>query len=61
MDEMKFDMEAGSVFGALYAASLMSLPINIVGVIAAAENMPSGRAHKPEMWSPACLAKPLRY
>ena len=48
MDEMKFDMGgAGSVFGALYAASLMSLPINIVGVIAAAENMPSGRATKP--------------
>ena len=25
----------------------MKLPINIVGVIAAAENMPSGRATKP--------------
>ena len=48
MDEMKFDMGgAGSVFGALQAASLMKLPINIVGVIAAAENMPSGRATKP--------------
>ena len=48
MDEMKFDMGgAGSVFGAIKAASLMKLPINIVGVIAAAENMPSGRATKP--------------
>ena len=48
MDEMKFDMGgAGSVFGAMKAASLMKLPINIVGVIAAAENMPSGRATKP--------------
>jgi leucyl aminopeptidase len=48
MDEMKFDMGgAGSVFGALQAACLMKLPINIVGVIAAAENMPSGRATKP--------------
>ena len=48
MDEMKFDMGgAGSVFGALHAAALMALPINIVGVIAAAENMPSGRATKP--------------
>ena len=48
MDEMKFDMGgAGSVFGALHAAAEMDLPINIVGVIAAAENMPSGRATKP--------------
>lgn len=48
MDEMKFDMGgAGSVFGALHAAAAMELPINIVGVIAAAENMPSGRATKP--------------
>ena len=48
MDEMKFDMGgAGSVFGAIKAASMMKLPINIVGVIAAAENMPSGRATKP--------------
>ncbi len=48
MDEMKFDMGgAGSVIGALYAASLMNLPINVVGVIAAAENMPSGHATKP--------------
>ena len=48
MDEMKFDMGgAGSVFGALHAAALMALPINVVGVIAAAENMPSGRATKP--------------
>ena len=48
MDEMKFDMGgAGSVFGALHAAAEMALPINIVGVIAAAENMPSGRATKP--------------
>ena len=48
MDEMKFDMGgAGSVFGAIKAASMMKLPINVVGVIAAAENMPSGRATKP--------------
>ncbi len=48
MDEMKFDMGgAASVFGAIHAAALLKLPINIVGVIAAAENMPSGRATKP--------------
>jgi len=48
MDEMKFDMGgAGSVFGALSAAAEMQLPINVIGVVAAAENMPSGRATKP--------------
>jgi len=48
MDEMKFDMGgAASVFGSIHAAALLKLPINIVGVIAAAENMPSGRATKP--------------
>jgi len=48
MDEMKFDMGgAASVFGSIHAAALLKLPINIVGVIAAAENMPSGKATKP--------------
>lgn len=48
MDEMKFDMcGAASVMGTLQAAADMALPINLVGVIAAAENMPSGRATKP--------------
>lgn len=48
MDEMKFDMGgAGSVFGALQAVAELALPINVVGIVAAAENMPSGRATKP--------------
>jgi leucyl aminopeptidase len=48
MDEMKFDMGgAASVFGTLHAIATMALPINVVGVVAAAENMPSGRATKP--------------
>ena len=48
MDEMKFDMGgAGSVFGTLQAIADLELPINVVGVVAAAENMPSGRATKP--------------
>jgi leucyl aminopeptidase len=48
MDEMKFDMcGAASVFGALRAAALMKLPLNIVGIIPAAENMPGGNATKP--------------
>jgi len=48
MDEMKFDMcGAASVLGALRAAAEMKLKINLVGVIAACENMPSGTATKP--------------
>jgi leucyl aminopeptidase len=48
MDEMKYDMCGGaSVFGTLIALAEMQAPINVVGVIAAAENMPSGRATKP--------------
>jgi leucyl aminopeptidase len=48
MDEMKFDMcGAASVFGALRAAALMKLPLNVVGVIPSAENMPGGNAMKP--------------
>jgi leucyl aminopeptidase len=48
MDEMKFDMSgAGSVLGTLEAVASMRLPINVVGVIPATENMPNGRATKP--------------
>lgn len=48
MDEMKFDMcGAASVFGTLHALIELNLPINVVGIIAASENLPSGRATKP--------------
>ena len=48
MDEMKFDMTgAASVFGCIKAAAELRLPINIVGIVPACENMPSGRATKP--------------
>jgi leucyl aminopeptidase len=48
MDEMKFDMSgAASVLGALAAAAELKLPLNLVGVVAACENMPDGRAVKP--------------
>src|SRR5690606_34364229 len=48
MDEMKYDMcGAASVLGTLRAVAEMKLKINVVGVIAASENMPSGRATKP--------------
>ena len=48
MDEMKYDMGgAASVIGTLSAISEMKLPINVVGLVAAAENMPSGTATRP--------------
>jgi leucyl aminopeptidase len=48
MDEMKYDMSgAASVFGAIKACALLKLPVNIVGLIASAENMISGAAVKP--------------
>ncbi len=48
MDEMKFDMTgAASVFGAIKAAAEIGLKRNVIGVVPACENMPSGRATKP--------------
>ena len=48
MDEMKFDMGgAASVIGALRAIAQLKPKINVVGLIAATENMPGSRAVKP--------------
>jgi leucyl aminopeptidase len=48
MDEMKFDMcGAASVLGTFKAVAQMGLPINLVGLIPATENMPGGAATKP--------------
>ncbi|MBA3581890.1 MAG: leucyl aminopeptidase [Gammaproteobacteria bacterium] len=48
MDEMKFDMcGAASVFGTMVACCEMGIGLNVVGIIAAAENMPSGAATRP--------------
>jgi leucyl aminopeptidase len=48
MDEMKFDMTgAATVFGAMTAVAEMRLPLNVIGLVPACENMPSGRAIKP--------------
>ncbi|NNJ94172.1 MAG: leucyl aminopeptidase [Halobacteria archaeon] len=48
MDEMKYDMcGAASVLGTLQACVDMELPLNVVGVIPATENLPGGRASKP--------------
>ena len=48
MESMKFDMGgAGSVFGVMQTVAELGLNINVIGVVAAAENMPSGCATKP--------------
>ncbi len=48
MDEMKYDMCGGaSVIGAMAACVEMQLPINLVCIIPASENLPDGNANKP--------------
>ncbi len=48
MDEMKFDMSgAAAVLAAITFAAEARLPLRVVGLIAACENMPSGSAVKP--------------
>ena len=48
MDEMKYDMCGGaSVLGALKACAQLELPINVVGLVPASENLPDGDANKP--------------
>ena len=48
MDEMKYDMcGAASVFGTFQALAELELPINVVGLVPACENLPDGNANKP--------------
>ncbi|TFE67380.1 leucyl aminopeptidase [Methylacidiphilum sp. Yel] len=48
MDEMKYDKMGGcAVLGVMEAVSKLNLPIRVVGILAAAENMPSGKAYRP--------------
>ncbi|MFA5252640.1 MAG: leucyl aminopeptidase, partial [Phycisphaerae bacterium] len=48
MDEMKFDKSGGiAVLGTMKAAAELRLPINLYGIIPAAENMPSGTSYRP--------------
>jgi leucyl aminopeptidase len=48
MDEMKFDMGgAASVLGTLRAVAELKPALNVIGVIPACENLPSGHAVKP--------------
>jgi leucyl aminopeptidase len=48
MFEMKFDMSGGAaVLGAMQAIATLALPVRIVAVVGATENMPSGHAMRP--------------
>lgn len=48
MDEMKYDMCGGaSVFGVIAALAELKMAVNVIGVVPAVENMPSGGATKP--------------
>ena len=48
MDEMKHDMSGGAaVLGAMRAIAILKLPLRVVGIVAAAQNMPDGEAYLP--------------
>ena len=48
MFEMKFDMSGGAaVLGAIEAIAELRLPVRVIAVVGATENMPSGNAMKP--------------
>lgn len=48
LDMMKYDMcGAASVFGAVKTVARLGLPINVVGIVGAVENMPGGNATRP--------------
>jgi leucyl aminopeptidase len=48
MSDMKFDMSGGAaVLGAVEAIARLALPVRVVGVVGATENMPSGHAMRP--------------
>ena len=48
MDEMKYDMcGAAGVLGTMQAVARMQLPINLIVIVPATENMPGGNASRP--------------
>lgn len=60
MDEMKFDMSGGAaVLGGLKAIAALGFKLNVVGIILATDNMPSGTAYKPGDILKTCRGKTL--
>ena len=48
MEDMKYDMMgAATVIGVMQAIAQLDLPLNVVGLVAASENLPGGKAQKP--------------
>jgi leucyl aminopeptidase len=48
MDRMKDDMSgAAAVLAMMQAASQLQIPLHLIGIIPATENLPSGKAYKP--------------
>jgi leucyl aminopeptidase len=48
MDRMRGDMGGGAaVLGTMMAVGQLELPLHVVGLVPATENLPSGRAYKP--------------
>ena len=48
MDEMKYDMcGAATVIGTFVAVAKMQLPINLISIVPAVENMPDGNSYRP--------------
>jgi leucyl aminopeptidase len=48
MDEMKYDMCGGAAtIATMQVAAELALPLNLVGVVPASENLPDGAANKP--------------
>ena len=49
MAKMKHDMSGGAtVIAALRAAALLKVPLHVVGIVGAVENMPGGTAYRPD-------------
>lgn len=48
MDEMKMDMAGGAaVLGTIQTVAALKLPVNLLAVVPAVENLPSGKAYRP--------------
>jgi leucyl aminopeptidase len=48
MEKMKYDMAGGAAtLGTIQAAAQLRLPVNLIGLLPATENLPSGTATKP--------------
>jgi leucyl aminopeptidase len=48
MEKMKYDMAGGAaMIGAMQAIAQLKPPVKVIGIVCAAENMPSGKAQKP--------------